>query len=68
METVKVGDLVKHKTISWMNGGNPFKVLRIENGKAFCEYTGSNAIQYYHEFDVEQLISAATPSLPGKPK
>ena len=68
METVKVGDLVKHKTISWMNRGKPFKVLRIENGKAFCEYTGSNSIQYYHEFDVEQLIGAEIPSIHGKPK
>jgi hypothetical protein len=68
METVKEGDLVKHKTISWMNGGNPFKVLQIENGKAFCEYTGSNSTQYYHEFDVEQLIVAGTAFAPGKPK
>jgi len=56
MQGVQVGDLVKHKTISWMNSEKPFRVIRIENGKAYCEYTGSNGIQYFHEFDVEQLL------------
>ncbi len=56
MEAVKVGDFVKHKTISWMNNEKPFRVIRIENGKAYCEYTGSNSIQYFHEFDIKQLL------------
>ena len=56
VETVKAGDLVKHKTISWMNGGRPFRVVKVENGKAYCEYTGKEQVQYFHEFDVDQLI------------
>jgi hypothetical protein len=56
MEAVKAGDFVKHKTISWMNGGKPFRVVKVENGKAICEYIGPNAIQYFHEFDTEQLL------------
>jgi len=56
MQAVQVGDLVKHKTISWMNSEKPFHVIKIENGKAYCEYTGANGVQYFHEFDVEQLL------------
>jgi hypothetical protein len=40
MEEIKEGDAVKHKTIAWMNGGKPFHVIKVENGKAYCEYTG----------------------------
>ena len=61
METIQVGDFVKHKTISWMNNGKPFRVIKIENDKAFCEYTGQNSIQYFHEFDIEQLIVVSAP-------
>jgi hypothetical protein len=61
MEKIKEGDFVKHKTISWMNAGKPFLVIKVENGKAFCEYTGQNSIQYFHEFDIEQLIIVSAP-------
>jgi len=61
MEPVQVGDFVKHKTITWMNNGNPFRVIRIENEKAYCEYTGHNSVQYFHEFDVEQLVVTEKP-------
>jgi hypothetical protein len=61
MEPVQVGDFVKHKTISWMNNGKPFRVIKIENDKAICEYTGQNSIQYFHEFDIEQLIIVSAP-------
>lgn len=56
MEPVKIGDLVKHKTIAWMNHEKPFQVIRIENGKAYCEYTGRHGVKYYHDFDVNQLV------------
>jgi hypothetical protein len=68
METVKVGDLVKHKTISWMNGGKPFRVIKIEDDRVFCEYTGRNSTQYFHEFYIEQLIIAETAPIPGNPE
>jgi len=55
MESVQLGDLVKHKTIAWMNDEKPFRVISVENGKATCEYTGRNGIQYFHDFDIEQL-------------
>jgi len=61
MEPVQVGDFVKHKTITWMNNENPFRVLKIENGKAYCEYKGRNDVQYYHEFDAEQLVVIEVP-------
>ena len=61
MEEVKEGDFVKHKTIGWMNGGKPFHVIKVENGKAVCEYIGPNSIQYFHEFDIEQLIVVDAP-------
>ena len=61
MEEVKVGDFVKHKTITWMNNEKPFHVIKIENGKAYCEYIASNGVQYFHEFDVEQLVVTAHP-------
>ena len=63
MKAVAEGDFVKHKTIEWMNGGKPFHVIKIENGKAFCEYTGPGSIQYFHEFDIEQLITVSKPLL-----
>ena len=50
MESVQLGDLVKHKTIAWMNDEKPFRVISVENGKATCEYTGRNGIQYFHDF------------------
>ncbi|HVX26196.1 MAG TPA: hypothetical protein VHB70_07625 [Parafilimonas sp.] len=56
MEEVETGDLVKHKTITWMNNEKPFHVIKIENGKAHCEYIGRNGVQYFHDFDVEQLV------------
>jgi hypothetical protein len=65
MEPVQAGDFVKHKTISWMNGGKPFRVIKVENGKAFCEYTGKNSIQYFHEFDAEQLVVIERPPVSG---
>ena len=68
MEEVKEGDFVKHKTISWMNGGKPFRVVRVENGKTFCEYTGANSEQYFHEFDTEQLIVVDAPVKPHTSK
>jgi hypothetical protein len=66
MESVQVGDFVKHKTISWMNNEKPFRVIRIENGRAYCEYTGSNGVQYFHEFDAEQLVVTERPPETGK--
>lgn len=54
---IKEGDLVKHKTIHWINKGNPFRVIKIEEGKAFCEYDGRDSIKYFHEFELEQLIA-----------
>jgi hypothetical protein len=61
MELVQVGDCVKHKTISWMNNGKSFRVVSIKNGKACCEYTGRNGVQYFHEFDVKQLVVIEAP-------
>lgn len=60
MEPVQPGDWVKHKTITWMNNEKPFRVIKIENGKAYCEYIGHNGVQYFHEFDVEQLVVTGT--------
>ena len=67
METVKSGDFVKHKTISWMNGGMPFHVVKVENGKAYCEYTGKDHVQYFHEFDVDQLLVVENATVENKP-
>ncbi len=61
MQVVKEGDFVKHKTIGWMNGGKPFLVIKVENNKAFCAYTGHNSVEYFHEFDIQQLIIVDTP-------
>jgi hypothetical protein len=55
-KAVKEGNYVKHKTITWMNRGKPFHVIRVENGKAYCEYAGKDDIINFYEFDVEQLI------------
>ena len=62
MKNVREGDFVKHKTITWMNGGRPFHVITIDNGKAFCEYFGKNNIQQFHEFDVNQLVIVRKPA------
>ncbi len=56
MQNVREGDFVKHKTITWMNGGKPFHVIKIQDGKAYCEYTGKDNILKFHEFDAEQLV------------
>lgn len=56
MKAVTAGDFVKHKTIVWMNGGNPFRVIKIENDKAYCEYISHNSVHYFHEFYTEQLV------------
>ncbi len=63
MKAITAGDFVKHKTIVWINGGKPFRVIKVENDKAYCEYIGSNSIQYFHEFYTEQLIVVNETSL-----
>ena len=50
------GDYVKHKTITWMNRGKPFRVIKIENGKAYCEYSSKDNITNFYEFDLDQLV------------
>jgi len=60
-KVVKEGDFVKHKTITWMNRGKPFHVLKVENGKAYCEYTGKDGIINFYEFDADQLVIVHNP-------
>ena len=38
------GDYVKHKTITWMNRGKPFRVIKIENGKAVENWVQMNMV------------------------
>ena len=56
METIEEGDIVRHKTITWINGGMPFNVIKIDEDKAECAYVGNDNSLKSYIFDVNQLL------------
>ena len=56
MEKIEVGDIVKHKTITWINGGMPFNVIKTDEDKADCAYVGNDNHLKTYVFDVDQLL------------
>ena len=56
METIQEGDIVRHKTITWINGGMPFNVVKIDQDKAECTYVGNDNSVKSYIFDVDQLL------------